>query len=98
MNTSTREEILRAARLVRKSELGRQLLERPDSLVDAKLNDPGIRGFIAGADVTAEPEFVEHQCWRLLLVYPDDADNRLPAKLECGGCGAVFRVEVEYLP
>ena len=98
-----------SSRAQRKAELGRMLLERdPEtdqvtllgpSELDLQIRQQHLEGFIAGQDPNSEqPEFIEHECWRLLLVFPDEADPTMPGVIRCTGCGMVGRFEVEYKP
>lgn len=75
-----------------------RLAELLPSPIDQKIEDEGVVEFIAGGPLDEEPEFRQHECWRMLLVWPDDVDPTLPGKLECSGCGAVYRIEVEHRP
>lgn len=98
MNTSTPEQ-----RRKRSAELAELLSEgeQPElerSPVDEKLDDPAMLEWVGGRDQSGVPEFVEHECWRMLLVFPDEAEPTLPGRIECGGCGAIFRAELEYRP
>ena len=89
MNTSTRVQ--------RKVELGHLLLE--PSPLDEQIRDHNLADFIAGQDHTSDaPEFVEHECWRMLFVFPDEADPTMPGVIRCTGCGMAGRFEVEYKP
>lgn len=65
---------------------------------DEKIEAEALREFIAGGPLDGIPEFRQHECWRMLHVWPDDVDETLPGKLECSGCGAVYRVELEHKP
>lgn len=53
---------------------------------------------IAGGPLDEKPEFRQHQCWRMLHAYADDVDPTIPGAIECAGCGARYRVELEYKP
>jgi hypothetical protein len=89
MNTSTRAQ--------RKVDLGHLLLE--PSPLDVQIAEHHLADFIAGTDHTADHmEFMEHECWRMLFVFPDEADPSMPGRVECTGCGMVGRFEVEYKP
>jgi LSD1 subclass zinc finger protein len=58
--------------------------------------DHGRQSFMAGMDLHEAPEFQEHECWRMLLIYPPDDDG--PMRVRCSGCDAVGRIEWEYTP
>jgi hypothetical protein len=66
--------------------------------IDSRLADPGIREWAAGRDQSDVPEFVEHQCWRMLYVWPDETDPTLPGRIECSACGVIGRFELEARP
>jgi hypothetical protein len=96
---SADDDTLRVARRRRKEELGRLLLEgeQPND-IDKALMDPGVRSWVAGAPIEEPPEFIEHQCWRMLYVWEDEVDPSLPGRIECSGCGRRGRFELEYTP
>lgn len=58
--------------------------------------DHGRQSFMAGMDVREPPEFQEHQCWRMLLIWPPDEHRG--EWVHCSGCGAVGRIEWEHKP
>jgi hypothetical protein len=67
------------------------------TLVDEALTgDHGRQSFVAGQDVREPPEFQEHECWRMMCIWPPNDDG--PERVECSGCGAVGRIEWEYKP
>jgi hypothetical protein len=68
------------------------------SEIDEKLDGEGAVETIAGGPLDGNPEFRQHECWRMLHVWPDESDETLPGKLLCPACGAVFRAELEYKP
>lgn len=69
-----------------------------ESSNDSKITDEGNIETRAGGPIDGNPEFRQHECWRMLNVYPDEVQSDLPGKIECAGCGAVFRAELEYKP
>jgi hypothetical protein len=66
--------------------------------IDRKISEEGNLPTIAGGSLDEDPEFRQHECWRMLHVWPDEVDHTLPGRLECPGCGATFRAELEYRP
>lgn len=93
------DEDMARLRRSRKEFLGKLLLEDDSqTIIDQTLSDPGIRDFMAGMATAEAPEFIEHQCWRMLFVWPSDDEEGLPGRCECAGCGRVFRIELEYTP
>ena len=92
-------------RAARQRKLGELLLMQgpePEQIepseVDISLQEHGLLEFSAGGPVDGTPEFRIHECWRMLLVYPDDVEPTKPGRIDCMGCGAAFRVESEYVP
>lgn len=44
------------------------------------------------------PEFNEHQCWTMLMIWPSEEDPSRPDRAVCQGCGSAWRLEEEYRP
>lgn len=68
------------------------------SEVDTHMEQAGLAETIAGGPIDGVPEFRQHECWRMLLVSPDESDPAEPGRIECLGCGAIYRAEVEFKP
>jgi len=65
---------------------------------DRRIEAEGLAESIAGREIDGAPEFLQHECWRMLRVYPDDVDETIPGRIECAGCGARYRAELEWKP
>lgn len=70
--------------------------EEKSPVDEALTGDHGRQSFAAGQDVRETPEFQEHDCWRMLYIWPPDVDG--PERVKCSGCGAAGRIEWEYKP
>jgi hypothetical protein len=69
-----------------------------ESDIDRVIAENGVRNYVAGMDINDPPEFQEHECWRMLLVWPDDAEPDRPGRVTCSGCDSVWRFVEEYRP
>jgi hypothetical protein len=65
---------------------------------DLKMEVEQLAEAVAGGPLDGIPEFRQHECWRMLHVYPDEVDETLPGAIVCAGCEARYRAELEWRP